>query len=923
MKKLILLLTLISLQHVFAQTPNVQTRKATNVSSSESTPGSSDITIWATLRGIVNANNTNCSVSFEYGNTTSYGNTISANPATVTGSTDIAVSASIGINYTYNGSQERLIHYRLKVTNENGTYYSRDFSAIPIDPIRNIGTIASCSDSPTMANFDIENRNSFEITIYYDAGPGNSGTVTLGSFATQQIFVPKGSVCAFKYGDANNHFRQVLTNDQLCTHTPLARQNVWMTATGAIAPDKLMFKIQNGNNYAVDLNLTNNTANYPYTIATNSVAFLVADKTQTEISAAGETFALSETSNYTYEGMGWLTVTSLSTTVTTANFELYNRDDAEHTFVLRNAGGIENSYTLAPYESRTITLANENWDVFTNVRDYTILYAHIYTGPAFGNTAYVYNGMIKIATATPAPKIPLTPYLTSITQNSLTSFTSYGEISGNPAQSEVVEYHFIYGTDPNNLNLSTPTQQITIPAGQDANVNAAINGLTTDNLYYCKLVVGSNQSNRREILLTNLPKTNMKLHLRADLNTTSSSSQVSIWGDVSGNGNNAVQENSSNQPLLVENSINGKTVLRYNGTSSKMLLPTSTALGMQNNSYEMFITAKSSSSNVQFLLAGGANELFEYHLNGTSGARFIPTTSSFLDHGTTGNYSDDKAHVFSARASASGGAVRVDGIDGGTSANNLLSSNSGNLILGARSNGTYYFNGAIAEVIIYNSVLSPEDRNTVEQYLANRYNITSGVLPVELVSFTAKYAEGKVLLSWQTATEVNNYGFNIERAFAETKHSASLRWETIAFVNGHGNSNSPKNYSFTDAKPTSGKVHYRLKQIDFDGKYEYSNAVEVNIETPKEFKLSQNFPNPFNPTTTIKFSIPGNAETPYMTSLRVFDMLGREVATLVNEQKAPGNYEVKFDGSKLTSGIYCYRLTVGNKAEIKKMLYLK
>lgn len=906
---------------LFAQTPTVQTRKATSVSSSESPAGSSNITITATLNGVVNANNTNCTVSFEIGNTTNYGNTVSA--GTVTGSADNAVSASLSINYSYNGTTERLIHYRLKVTNENGTYYSRDFVAVPIDPTRNIATIASCSDSPTRANFDLQNNNSFSVTVYYDAGSGYSGTVIIGSYQTQQIFIPKGSVCAFHYGTAGNLFRQVLTNDQLCTETQLARQAVWMTATGAIASDKMMFRIENGNAYSVDLNLTNNATNYPYTIAANSVAYLVGDKAQTEMSVAGETFAVSGTNNYTYEGMGWLAVTSLSTTTTTADFELYNRDDAAHTFVLRNAGGTENSYTLSAFESRTITLANENWNVYTTVWDptgmlYGIKWSHIYTGPAFGNAAYVNNGKIKIAAATPGSCI--TPVVTSASIVSSTSLTVNGTISNSSFVNVDASYHFIYGTDPNNLNQSTSTQSGTVTANGSLNVSATITGLTSETLYYYKLVVGESTSSSKKIFLSSaIPLSNLKLWLRSDLAVTSSSNYISSWGDVSGWNNDATQATSGNQPTIVANEINGKNIIRFNGTTSKMSLPASSTLGIQSNPYEMFMVAKSSSSNIQFLISGATNEQFEYHLNGTTGARFIPITSTYLDLGTSGNFTDGNTHVFSARASSSGGAVRVDGNDGGTSSANILSSNSGALQLGARSDGNYYFNGDIAEVILYNSVLSSSDRSTVEQYLANRYGITSGALPVELTSFTANVIDGKVLLNWQTATEVNNYGFEIQRSSVETRHASSLQWEKVSFVQGHGNSNSPKSYSFTDT-PTGGtSFKYRLKQIDFDGKYEYSDVVEVNIETPTKFALEQNYPNPFNPETTINYQL----STSGHVTLKVFDLLGREVAELVNEEKAAGRYDVKFDGSKLTSGVYFYQLKAGDFVGTKKFVLMK
>ncbi|MBX3008443.1 MAG: T9SS type A sorting domain-containing protein [Melioribacteraceae bacterium] len=202
-------------------------------------------------------------------------------------------------------------------------------------------------------------------------------------------------------------------------------------------------------------------------------------------------------------------------------------------------------------------------------------------------------------------------------------------------------------------------------------------------------------------------------------------------------------------------------------------------------------------------------------------------------------------------------------------------------------------------------------------------------LPVELTSFSADVNGNKVVLNWETATEINNYGFEVERrsfdADASSLGNSSLKsnWSTIGFVQGNGNSNSPKNYSFIDINPPRGKVEYRLKQIDYDGSFEYSQIVTVNVESPTQFSLQQNYPNPFNPITTIKYSIPAGVETSYMTSLRVFDILGKEVAVLVNQKQTAGNYEVKFDGSRLTSGVYFYKLQAGEYYSVKKLLLMK
>jgi len=194
-----------------------------------------------------------------------------------------------------------------------------------------------------------------------------------------------------------------------------------------------------------------------------------------------------------------------------------------------------------------------------------------------------------------------------------------------------------------------------------------------------------------------------------------------------------------------------------------------------------------------------------------------------------------------------------------------------------------------------------------------RYYAELDPVPVELISFTASVNNRQVLLKWETATELDNYGFDIERSVIDEG------WKKIGFIEGHGNSNSLKSYLFTDNNPIGGwKFKYRLKQIDNDGKFEYSNEVEVEI-VPLELTLLQNYPNPFNPTTTINYQIP---EFNYVT-LKVYDVLGNRVASLVSEEKPAGSYEVEFDGSELTSGIYYYKIKANNFIETKKMMLLK
>jgi hypothetical protein len=194
--------------------------------------------------------------------------------------------------------------------------------------------------------------------------------------------------------------------------------------------------------------------------------------------------------------------------------------------------------------------------------------------------------------------------------------------------------------------------------------------------------------------------------------------------------------------------------------------------------------------------------------------------------------------------------------------------------------------------------------------------------PVELTSFIVKSVGESVVLSWSTATEVNNYGFEIQKS-VEASRDLPLQWETIAFVNGHGNSNSPNDYSFIDTDDLNGTIQYRLKQLDFDGSFEYSDIVKIVAGNKLQYKLAQNYPNPFNPTTVIEFAIPKLKSEMSNVKLVVSNILGEEVAVLVNKQMASGTHSVSFDASNLPSGIYFYSISVNGFTEVKKMSLIK
>jgi hypothetical protein len=226
------------------------------------------------------------------------------------------------------------------------------------------------------------------------------------------------------------------------------------------------------------------------------------------------------------------------------------------------------------------------------------------------------------------------------------------------------------------------------------------------------------------------------------------------------------------------------------------------------------------------------------------------------------------------------------------------------------------FSGTDISFLLTDNSNVPKSLSTIDKMKFSGTDV-GNPLPVELVSFTAVASGNKVTLKWSTATEVRNYGFDVERS--QMSNVKSEMWEKVGFVEGYGNSNSPKQYSFKDIPKGGIKFQYRLKQIDTDGKYSYSDAVSVNLGIPNQYALAQNYPNPFNPTTTISFRLPEKS----FTTLKIYDELGNEVSSLINEEKEAGSYSVNFNGNNLASGVYFSRLTAGSYTSLIKMLMVK
>jgi PKD repeat protein len=227
---------------------------------------------------------------------------------------------------------------------------------------------------------------------------------------------------------------------------------------------------------------------------------------------------------------------------------------------------------------------------------------------------------------------------------------------------------------------------------------------------------------------------------------------------------------------------------------------------------------------------------------------------------------------------------------------------------------TFCFSYAISKL---NDGTFPSTKINLMEKIFDFFELGNPV-PVELTSFTASLTNDKVELKWETASEINNSGFEVERKINNNN------FEKTSFISGFGTSTEKHSYTYADKPGTEGKISYRLKQIDFNGDVSYSPAVEIDFNLPKEFALKQNYPNPFNPGTKISYSIAVDSKV----TLAVYNLLGQQVALLVNEEITAGRYDINFNAEILTSGTYFYRLEAIGKdgksfSSTKKMIYIK
>jgi hypothetical protein len=224
------------------------------------------------------------------------------------------------------------------------------------------------------------------------------------------------------------------------------------------------------------------------------------------------------------------------------------------------------------------------------------------------------------------------------------------------------------------------------------------------------------------------------------------------------------------------------------------------------------------------------------------------------------------------------------------------------LVVSQQLNGGWLDNSGVE-----NSEITSEAGHAMSKY------VDAG-LPVEIISFTATVERNGPVLQWKTATEVNNHGFEVERKVV------GAQWSKIGFVSGNGTTNSSHDYSFTDRSFSTGQNVYRLKQVDRDGKYEYSREVEVSIAAPKAFMLNQGYPNPFNPSTKIQFTL----EKDGWATLKAYNVIGQKVAILFEgNAEAERTYDITFKADNLPSGTYIVRLESAGQVKMQKLVLMK
>ncbi|MCW8806205.1 MAG: T9SS type A sorting domain-containing protein, partial [Ignavibacteriaceae bacterium] len=367
-----------------------------------------------------------------------------------------------------------------------------------------------------------------------------------------------------------------------------------------------------------------------------------------------------------------------------------------------------------------------------------------------------------------------------------------------------------------------------------------------------------------------------------------------IFFAPAGGVNNAILDNirghnfrpNGNLVVTVGGGANDDAVAEFDNTGTYLGNFIANAAGGLNSPFDIIFRSSDC-----LVSASSSNAVHRYDLSGNFIDLFVPSISfpqqvyemSNGNVAVAGFSTPSGIYVYSSTGTL------LNTLTGITGPRSVYQLPNGNFIT-TNGTGVYELDGTTGNLI--RTIVSGVSAQYVSLY---DYN----TIPVELTYFTANTIGSNVKLSWTTATEVNNQGFEILRS-AQNDND----WEKIGFVPGFGTTTEPKSYSYTDQSVNSGKYYYRLKQVDFDGSFNYSDVVEVTVSLPSKFALEQNYPNPFNPSTSIQFSLPVDAQV----TIGVYNLVGEKVAEVASSNFAAGPHKVTFNASNLTSGIYFYQL---------------
>ena len=352
---------------------------------------------------------------------------------------------------------------------------------------------------------------------------------------------------------------------------------------------------------------------------------------------------------------------------------------------------------------------------------------------------------------------------------------------------------------------------------------------------------------------------------------------------------------------------NSRVVNVFNGLSPQLYV--SSASGAFNGINAVGTGLPTSSATLTLITSGGFAAKSHYGFTIKGNILYAADDGSFANGGGVRKYTSaadwtppyNYSYDLRKWTSATRGVITIPGSGIGSDTNNIafvIRQDTLYKVIDTDSTAVYTFLAAAGANYAFRGIANgPQD-----------------LTPVELSAFTSSVIKNNVKLNWSTENEQNNSGFEIE------KKSANTGWIKTGFLTGNGTTNTTQHYSFEDKNLSTGNYKYRLKQIDFNGNFEYYDlSNEVIIGVPVKFDLSQNYPNPFNPATSINYELP---ITNYVT-LSVYDINGREVTKLVNTMQTAGYYSVNFNGVNLASGMYFYVLKTGEFTATKKMMLMK